>query len=128
MGQYLGIHLFDEKGEEILCTYDNAYSAILMDVSVYWMKGDATRRFSTWTERRRRFWCCWARLRWHETGRKRTLSYSPKDTMRCMCAWEPRLLCVRSRMLRSWRSAHTTKHCLWQNCTAQRMRCGAISK
>ena len=47
MGQYLGIHLFDEKGEEILCTYDNAYSAILMDVSVYWMKGDATRRFST---------------------------------------------------------------------------------
>ena len=40
-----GYPQFDENGEEILCTYDNEYSAMLMDVRVYRMKAGQSRTF-----------------------------------------------------------------------------------
>ena len=40
-----GYPQFDENGEEILTTYDNEYSEMMMDVRVYRMKKDQTRSF-----------------------------------------------------------------------------------
>ena len=40
-----GYPQFDENGEEILTTYDNEYSDMLMDVRVYRMKKDEVRNF-----------------------------------------------------------------------------------
>ena len=40
-----GYPSFDENGEEILCTYDNEYRAMLMDVRVYRMRTGQTREF-----------------------------------------------------------------------------------
>ena len=40
-----GYPSFDETGEEILCTYDNEYRAMLMDVRVYRMQAGQTREF-----------------------------------------------------------------------------------
>ena len=40
-----GYPSFDENGEEILTTYDNEYSDMLMDVRVYRMKESGTREF-----------------------------------------------------------------------------------
>ena len=40
-----GYPSFDENGEEILTTYDNEYSDMLMDVRVYRMKKDEVRKF-----------------------------------------------------------------------------------
>ncbi|MBQ2584707.1 MAG: 5-deoxy-glucuronate isomerase [Erysipelotrichaceae bacterium] len=40
-----GYPQFDENGEEILTTYDNKYSEMMMDVRVYRMKKDQTRSF-----------------------------------------------------------------------------------
>jgi len=36
---------FDENGEEILSTYDNEYSDMMMDVRVYRMKENEVRTF-----------------------------------------------------------------------------------
>ena len=36
---------FDQEGEEILCTYDNAYSDMLMDIRVYRMRPGQKRSF-----------------------------------------------------------------------------------
>lgn len=46
MGKLFGYPQFDENGEEILCTYDNDYSEMMMDVRVYRMKSGETRTFS----------------------------------------------------------------------------------
>ena len=35
MKNVFGYPEFDAEGEEILCTYDNAYSDMLMDIRVY---------------------------------------------------------------------------------------------
>ena len=45
MGKLFGYPEFDINGEEILCTYDNDYSEMMMDVRVYRMKSDETRNF-----------------------------------------------------------------------------------
>ena len=37
MKNVFGYPEFDAEGEEILCTYDNAYSDMLMDIRVYRM-------------------------------------------------------------------------------------------
>ena len=37
MSKFFGYPEFDANGEEILCTYDNEYSEMLMDVRVYRM-------------------------------------------------------------------------------------------
>ena len=42
-----GYPQFDENGEEILSTYDNEYSDMMMDVRVYRMKENQTRKFFT---------------------------------------------------------------------------------
>lgn len=47
MGKLFGYPQFDENGEEILCTYDNDYSAMMMDVRVYRMKNGTERSFCT---------------------------------------------------------------------------------
>ena len=38
MKNVFGYPEFDAEGEEILCTYDNAYSDMLMDIRVYRME------------------------------------------------------------------------------------------
>ena len=43
--KYLVIQSFDENGEKILTTYDNEYSAMMMDIRVYRMKAGETRSF-----------------------------------------------------------------------------------
>ena len=43
--KFFGYPEFDETGEEILSTYDNEYSAMLMDVRVYRLKAGETREF-----------------------------------------------------------------------------------
>ena len=45
MGKLFGYPKFDANGEEILCTYDNEYSEMLMDVRVYRLKSDEKRIF-----------------------------------------------------------------------------------
>jgi len=40
-----GYPQFDENGEEILTTYDNEYSEMMMDVRVYRMKENEERIF-----------------------------------------------------------------------------------
>ena len=45
MKKVFGYPKFDETGEEILCTYDNEYSDMLMDIRVYRMKKGETRIF-----------------------------------------------------------------------------------
>lgn len=45
MGKLFGYPQFDANGEEILCTYDNDYSEMMMDVRVYRMKSGETRAF-----------------------------------------------------------------------------------
>lgn len=45
MGKVFGYPEFDANGEEILCTYDNDYSAMMMDVRVYKMKKGQTKSF-----------------------------------------------------------------------------------
>lgn len=45
MEKLFGYPTFNADGEEILCTYDNAYSEMLMDVRVYRMKNNQTRVF-----------------------------------------------------------------------------------
>ena len=40
--KFFGYPEFDETGEEILSTYDNEYSAMLMDVRVYRLKAGET--------------------------------------------------------------------------------------
>lgn len=45
MSKVFGYPEFDENGEMILTTYDNDYSAMLMDVRVYSMKAGQTREF-----------------------------------------------------------------------------------
>ena len=37
MKNVFGYPEFDAEGEELLCTYDNAYSDMLMDIRVYRM-------------------------------------------------------------------------------------------
>ena len=45
MKNVFGYPEFDAEGEEILCTYDNAYSDMLMDIRVYRMKPGRKRGF-----------------------------------------------------------------------------------
>ena len=45
MGKLFGYPEFDINGEEILCTYDNEYSEMMMDVRVYRMKAGEKRDF-----------------------------------------------------------------------------------
>ncbi len=45
MGKLFGYPEFDINGEEILCTYDNDYSEMMMDVRVYRMKAGEKRDF-----------------------------------------------------------------------------------
>lgn len=45
MGKLFGYPEFDVNGEEILCTYDNDYSEMMMDVRVYRMKVGDKRSF-----------------------------------------------------------------------------------
>lgn len=45
MGKLFGYPQFDANGEEILCTYDNDYSEMMMDVRVYRMKAGDERSF-----------------------------------------------------------------------------------
>ena len=45
MSKVFGYPEFDEHGEQILTTYDNEYSAMMMDIRVYRMKADETRSF-----------------------------------------------------------------------------------
>ena len=45
MGKLFGYPQFDANGEEILCTYDNDFSKMLMDVRVYRMKTGQGRVF-----------------------------------------------------------------------------------
>lgn len=45
MGKLFGYPEFDINGEEILCTYDNDYSEMMMDVRVYRMKKGEVRNF-----------------------------------------------------------------------------------
>lgn len=45
MGKLFGYPQFDINGEEILCTYDNDYSEMMMDVRVYRMKAGDERNF-----------------------------------------------------------------------------------
>lgn len=45
MGKLFGYPEFDINGEEILCTYDNDYSEMMMDVRVYRMKAGDERKF-----------------------------------------------------------------------------------
>ncbi|MFQ6806697.1 MAG: 5-deoxy-glucuronate isomerase [Lachnospiraceae bacterium] len=45
MGKVFGYPKFDENGEKILTTYDNEYSAMMMDIRVYRMKAGETRSF-----------------------------------------------------------------------------------
>ena len=45
MGKVFGYPEFDENGEKILTTYDNEYSAMMMDIRVYRMKAGETRSF-----------------------------------------------------------------------------------
>ena len=69
MSNLFGYPEFDENGEMILTTYDNEYSAMLMDVRVYSMKAGQTREFGRQEEetavlllsgnRRRGLHCVW---------------------------------------------------------------------
>ena len=45
MAKVFGYPAFDESGEQILTTYDNEYSGMLMDIRVYRMAPGETRRF-----------------------------------------------------------------------------------
>lgn len=45
MSKLFGYPKFDENGEMILTTYDNEYSAMMLDVRVYSMKSQETRAF-----------------------------------------------------------------------------------
>lgn len=45
MSKVFGYPEFDEKGEKILTTYDNEYSAMMMDIRVYRMQPGQTREF-----------------------------------------------------------------------------------
>ena len=45
MKNVFGYPEFDAEGEEILCTYDNAYSDMLMDIRVYRMEPGRKRDF-----------------------------------------------------------------------------------
>ena len=45
MKNVFGYPEFDAEGEEILCTYDNAYSDMLMDIRVYRMEPGWKRDF-----------------------------------------------------------------------------------
>ncbi len=45
MGKVFGYPAFDETGERILTTYDNEYSAMMMDIRVYKMQSGETRSF-----------------------------------------------------------------------------------
>lgn len=45
MSKVFGYPVFDENGEKVLTTYDNEYSAMLMDIRVYKMKANETRSF-----------------------------------------------------------------------------------
>lgn len=45
MAEVFGYPAFDEGGEQVLTTYDNAYSAMMMDIRVYRMAAGETRSF-----------------------------------------------------------------------------------
>ena len=45
MKKVFGYPTFDAEGEEILCTYDNEYRDMLMDIRVYRMKPGQRRSF-----------------------------------------------------------------------------------
>lgn len=45
MSKVFGYPQFDKNGEMILTTYDNEYSAMMMDIRVYSMKAGETRKF-----------------------------------------------------------------------------------
>ena len=45
MSKVFGYPAFDEQGEKILTTYDNEYSAMMMDIRVYRMAAGETRSF-----------------------------------------------------------------------------------
>ena len=45
MSKVFGYPQFDAEGEMILTTYDNEYSAMMMDIRVYRMKAGTTRNF-----------------------------------------------------------------------------------
>ncbi len=45
MGEVFGYPEYDEKGEKILTTYDNAYSEMMMDIRVYRMKAGEEKTF-----------------------------------------------------------------------------------
>jgi 5-deoxy-glucuronate isomerase len=46
MSKVFGYPTFDENGEKILTTYDNEYSAMMMDIRVYRMQPQTTRTFA----------------------------------------------------------------------------------
>lgn len=46
MGKLFGAPPFDQTGEQVLTTYTNAYSAMMMDIRVYRMRAGETRTFS----------------------------------------------------------------------------------
>lgn len=50
MGKLFGYPKFDENGEQILTTYDNDYSEMMMDIRVYRMKKGEIREFKKDTE------------------------------------------------------------------------------
>ena len=51
MKNVFGYPEFDAEGEEILCTYDNAYSDMLMDIRVYRMEPGRKRGFAAGARR-----------------------------------------------------------------------------
>ena len=45
MGKLFGYPVFDKTGEMILTAYDNEYKEMMMDIRVYRMKGQESRKF-----------------------------------------------------------------------------------
>ena len=45
MGKLFGYPVFDKAGEMILTAYDNEYKEMMMDIRVYRMKGQESRKF-----------------------------------------------------------------------------------
>ena len=88
MEKVFGYPTFDQNGEEILCTYDNEYRAMLMDVRVYRMESGQERTFCrTGEETAVLLLSGKVTFSWDGSPKPyRARTYSPKAPMPCMCA------------------------------------------
>ena len=88
MKKVFGYPEFSAEGERVLCTYDNEYSDMLMDVRVYRMKAGTTRTFQR-TGEETAVLLLSGKIRYEWEGNAETVSRrmcSRRAPGACMCA------------------------------------------